>query len=639
MSADTKRILNEYWGFERFRPLQEEIIDSVLHRNDTLALLPTGGGKSICYQVPAFAMDGICLVISPLIALMKDQVENLRKKNITSFSLTSGMSRKEVISILKIAANSNCKFLYVSPERLETSIFNEFLPSLGIKLIAVDEAHCISQWGYDFRPSYLKIAKIREELPGVPVIALTASATREVQDDICEKLLFKNKQVFRQSFERPNLSYSCFQTNSKYNRIIEILKNVPGSALVYCKSRRRTKEISDLLKLEGIPSEHYHAGLNAIERNFKQTAWIENNIRVITCTNAFGMGIDKPDVRLVIHADPPESLENYYQEAGRAGRDGQKSYAVLLYDANDIPLLEKSVNIRFPSIQRIREIYQSLANYLHLGTGMGEGEYFDFELTDFARKFHYPPIEVIHVLQTLEQEGYVSYNEQVFSPSLIQFTASRNVLFDIETKNPAFDSVIKTMLRTYEGIFDMPVHISESFIAAQLKIEMDELKSRLVSLQKLRIIDYIPRKEKPQLYLNMERVRAESILVNNSNYKFRKERFVYRLSHMIDFIRNNKGCRSRIISEYFGDEKARDCDICDNCLRKKKSEMKRIEFDRIGELIGQALSGTRLTSEQLISRLHGIKKEKALEVIKFLQSENRIELDKYGSISLKSVDT
>ena len=382
-------ILKEYWGYDSFRPLQEDIIRSILENKDVLALLPTGGGKSICFQVPAMATEGLCLVVSPLIALMKDQVENLRHRNITAYAIYSGMSRKEVLNVLQVAGNSNCKFLYVSPERLETKLFLEWLPSLDISLIAVDEAHCISQWGYDFRPPYLRIATLRQELPGVPVLALTASATPEVQNDICEKLSFANYRVFRQSFERPNLSYSVFRVDSKINKVIEVLQKVPGTGIVYCRSRKRTKEISDLLNMHGISADFYHAGLGGELRSKKQEDWIRNKTRIMVCTNAFGMGIDKPDVRVVVHADVPDCLENYYQEAGRAGRDGKKAYAVLLYHTQELEELEKLPDTRFPTIQDIRSVYASLTNYLQIQAGTGEGEYYDFDIGDFLKKFQH----------------------------------------------------------------------------------------------------------------------------------------------------------------------------------------------------------------------------------------------------------
>ena len=453
------QILKEFWGYDNFRPLQEDIIKAVLDGKDTLALMPTGGGKSLCYQVPALAQDGLCLVISPLIALMKDQVENLRRKNITAFAIYSGMTRKEVINTFKVASESNCKFLYVSPERLETSLFKEYLPGLGINLIAVDEAHCISQWGYDFRPPYLRIAALREELPGIPILALTASATPDVQNDICEKLAFKNYQVFRQSFERPNLSYSTFKVDSKINKIIEIVRRVQGSSIIYCKSRKRTKEISELLQLQNISSDFYHAGLLQDVRNRKQEDWIHNKTRIIVCTNAFGMGIDKPDVRTVIHADVPDCLENYYQEAGRAGRDGKISYAVLLFDERDIHELEGMASLRFPALEDIRNIYQAVANYLQIPTGAGEGQYYDFDISDFLKKFKQVSHTTLYSLKALEQEGWLAFNEQVFLPSSVMFAVNKNSLYEFEKTNPGLEPCIKTLLRAYEGIFDQPTSI------------------------------------------------------------------------------------------------------------------------------------------------------------------------------------
>jgi ATP-dependent DNA helicase RecQ len=525
-------VLKQYWGYDSFRPLQEEIIISVLERNDTLALMPTGGGKSLCYQVPALVKKGLCLVISPLIALMKDQVENLRKKNITAYAIYSGMSRKEVINTLKIAANSNCKFLYVSPERLETSLFKEYLPAFDINLIAVDEAHCISQWGYDFRPPYLRIAALREEVSGVPILALTASATKEVQDDICDKLkppqtppkkrLMKISKIsdfvpdwniFKQSYERPNLSYSVFKIDSRLNKIIEILKNVPGSGIVYCKSRKRTKEISDLVNMHGISADYYHAGLNQEERNRKQEDWIRDKTRIIVCTNAFGMGIDKPDVRTVIHADIPDCLENYYQEAGRAGRDGKRSYAVLLYNEKDIADLEKSVPLRYPSMEEIRQVYQSVSNYLQIPSGSGEGQFFDFDISDFIKKFKLNSHLAFYSLKALEQDEWLSFNEQVFLPSTIQFTANKEYLYQFEKDHSQLEPLIKTLLRSYEGIFEYPAAISETLLAYLLKKEKDDIKKELMQLDNYSIVKYIPQKDKPQLFFSRNRVKAEALFL------------------------------------------------------------------------------------------------------------------------------
>ena len=454
MNSPIHDILKKYWGFDSFRPLQEEVINAVLSGKDTLALMPTGGGKSLCYQVPALAREGICLVISPLIALMKDQVDNIRKKGITAFAVYSGMSRKEVITTLKVAGNSNCKFLFVSPERLESSLFKEYLPGLAVNLIAVDEAHCISQWGYDFRPHYLRIGALREELPGAPILALTATATTDVQQDICDKLVFKNKAVFRQSFERRNLSYSVFQVDSRINKIIEVLTKVPGSAIVYCKSRKRAREISELLQLQHISADYYHAGLTREERDRKQTAWINNTTRVIVCTNAFGMGIDKPDVRSVIHADTPDCLENYYQEAGRAGRDGKISYAVLLFDEREIKELEGMSSLRYPSLPDIRNVYQAVANYLQIPSGDGEGRYYDFAISDFLKKFKLNSQAALYSLKALEQEGWLAFNEQVFLPSSVQFTTHKDHLYEFEKTHTELEPLIKALLRAYEGIFD-----------------------------------------------------------------------------------------------------------------------------------------------------------------------------------------
>ena len=644
------KILKDYWGYDSFRPLQEEIIHSVLDNKDTLALMPTGGGKSLCYQVPALAKDGMCLVISPLIALMKDQVENLRKKNITAFAIYSGMTRKDVINTLKVAANSNCRFLYVSPERLETSLFKEYLPGMDIKLVAVDEAHCISQWGYDFRPPYLRIAALREELPGVPVLALTASATPEVQKDICDKLASPltspltpphkwggghGWSIFRQSFERRNLSYSVFHVDSRINKLIEILKNVPGSGIVYCKSRKRTKEISELLQLHNISSDFYHAGLIQEERNSKQEAWIQDKTRVIVCTNAFGMGIDKPDVRVVVHIDLPDSLENYYQEAGRAGRDGKTAYAVLLYGKKDLDELETMADIRYPSLEDIRNVYQCIANYLQIPSGSGEGQSFDFDISDFIRKFKLKSHTTIYSLKTMEQEGWFAFNEQVFLPSTVKFTIHKDSLYAFEKSNPALEPAVKTLLRAYEGIFDFPVTISELVLVRLLKKDVSDIKKDLLQLHHYGIIEYHPQKDSPQLFLLQNRIKTEDLSINMDQYRRRKEKFVTRLKSMRGYVEEAVECRSKIIGSYFGDLEIPNCGICDNCLRQKKLPVNREEFEKIIHRIQTALKPQPLPSKQLLQQLSGIKKEKAWKVIEFLQAENKIELDKSGWVRLK----
>lgn len=651
---EIQKILKQYWGFNSFRPLQEDIINSVLEGKDTLALMPTGGGKSLCYQVPALVKDGLCLVISPLIALMKDQVENLRKKKITAYAIYSGMSRKEVINTLKVATESNCKFLYVSPERLETALFKEYLPGLFINLIAVDEAHCISQWGYDFRPPYLRIAALRKELPGIPVLALTASATPDVQKDICEKLRppqtppkeeltktpkgtdsFPGWRVFSQSFERANLSYSVFRVDSKINKIIEIIRKVPGSGIVYCKSRKRCKEISELLHLQNISSDYYHAGLIQEERNKKQEAWINNKVRVIVCTNAFGMGIDKPDVRFVIHADTPDCLENYYQEAGRAGRDGKTAYAVLLYDERDLTEIENMTSIRFPSLEQIREVYQAVANYLQIPAGAGEGQYYDFDIADFLKKFKLNSNIALYSLKALEQEDRLAFNEQVFRPSTVQFTATKDYLNQFENDNPILEPVIKALLRAYEGIFDHPAFISELLIAQLTKADAEKIKTQLKELDAAGIIEYIPRSDSPQLFFPVDRIKAEELTIDMSAYNRRKEKFQRRAKQMITYVTEEINCRSRIIGSYFGDQAIKACGICDNCLRQKALTLSKEEFESIHSSIINITGKQAVQIKNLLLELNGIKKEKAWKVIEFLQAENKIEMDTNGWIRIK----
>lgn len=633
--ASIHSILKQYWGYERFRPMQEDIIQSVLLGEDALALLPTGGGKSICFQVPALAQEGLCLVISPLIALMKDQVENLRRKGITAFAIYSGLSRREVITILKTATNSNCRFLYVSPERLETNLFKEYLPALPVNLIAVDEAHCISQWGYDFRPPYLRIAALREELRDVPVLALTASATPEVQKDICEKLAFKKQHIFRRSFERPNLSYSAFSVDSKINKITDILQKVPGCGIVYCKSRRRTKEISDQLNQNGIVADFYHAGLTQQQRNTKQEQWIRNEIRVIVCTNAFGMGIDKPDVRVVIHADVPDCLENYYQEAGRAGRDEKKSYAVLLHDEKELKKLKALPDTRFPSVENIRVVYQHLMNYLQVPSGSGAGNYYDFDLTDFVNKFRLDPQLVLHSLKALEQEELLSFDEQVFLPAKVQFITGKEYLYEFEKNYPPLEPLIKTLLRSYEGIFDQPTQIHEKTLAYLLKKDEKEIIVDLKKLNAAAIIEYVPQKDSPQLFLIADRVLTENLRINSVHYAKRKQQFSERVAAMSQFVKDPLTCRSQYIAGYFGDEGTKPCGICDNCLRKINKELSTEEFEKISTYLMNTLQDQSLTANELLQPFTGFKKEKAWKVLAFLQAEEKLQVDKRGKVSRK----
>jgi len=561
-------ILQQYWHHKAFRPLQEEIIASVLEGKDTLALLPTGGGKSLCFQVPGMARPGLCLVISPLIALMKDQTDHLRRRGITAFALNSGMSRKDVINTLQLAGSSNCKFLYVSPERLETDLFNEYLSSLPINLVAVDEAHCVSQWGYDFRPTYLRIAELRVQLPEVPILALTASATPEVMDDISEKLQLLQPARFSASFTRPNLSYSFFKVDSRIHKIAEILQKVPGSGIVYCKTRQATREISEQLGRMGILAGAYHAGLTREERSQRQDDWIKDRIQVIVSTNAFGMGIDKSAVRTVIHADPPDSVESYYQEAGRAGRDGSKAYAVLLAREQDPVQLEAMADKRYPTLEQIRPVYQDLMNYLQLPAGSGKGNYYDFDLPAFVSKFKTDSSTALNTIKALEQEGLLNFQQQVFLPSKVRFLTDKPALYDFEQDHPALEPVIDALLRTYEGIFDQPVAIREKQLAYITRKDSQQISDELMRLEAFHIIDYTPQKATPQLYFLHDRARAEDLYIDAVSYRLRKERYATRIRTMIRYLQLKGECRSRFLANYFGDKDARDCGICDNCIKR-----------------------------------------------------------------------
>ncbi len=627
------KVLKKYWGYDTFRPLQAEIIDSVLAGNDTLALLPTGGGKSVCFQVPSLLNDGLCLVISPLIALMKDQVLNLKKKGIPALSIYSGMSFIEVKKTLQNAAYGNFKFLYVSPERLQTELFLEFLPLIKVNLIAVDEAHCISQWGYDFRPAYLHIAELRDYFPDVPVLALSASATSVVQKDIREKLLFKKSQkFFQQSFERPNLSYSAFRLFSKENKLLKILKKVEGSGIVYCKTRRRTKEVAELLKQNGITADYYHAGLSTEERHKKQEEWINNKTRIISCTNAFGMGIDKPDVRTVIHYDVPDALENYYQEAGRAGRDGKKSYAVLLYSEAELELLKKQIDIKFPANEVIKNVYGDLCNFLQLPSNSGEGFSYDFDLNFFAKNFKLDAYTINSVLKILEQEELISYSEQFFQPSSVEFSVDKKHLNDFEKSHPQYQDVVKGLLRSYDGIFDFPSFINEAELSKFVGINKDLLTKTLFELQGLGIINYIPQKEKPQIYFLQNRVKTNELFINQKNILKRKEAHEKRLKAMISFCKSQDKCRSSMISFYFSGSVLEPCGICDNCLGNKNVIITTEEFNSISLQIKKITGQEPAKPKVIIEKLPEIKESKIWKVLKFLQEEELVSVDEEGFI-------
>lgn len=630
------QILQQHWGYPSFRPLQEDIIRAVLDGKDVLALLPTGGGKSLCFQVPALAGDGICLVISPLIALMKDQVQNLKRKGIPALSIYSGMSFLEVKKTLQNAIHGNYKFLYISPERLETKLFLEYLPAMSISLIAVDEAHCVSQWGYDFRPPYLRISNLREHLPGVPVLALTASATKQVQDDICDKLAFnKTHQRFQQSFERPNLSYSAFNVPSKQNKLLEILNNVKGTAIVYCKSRKHTKDIADLLRLRNINADFYHAGLSNEERSRKQESWINNSIRVIVCTNAFGMGIDKPDVRVVVHYDVPDCLENYYQEAGRAGRDGKRAYAVLLYNERELYDLQQQSAIRFPDKEVIRKLYTDIMNHLQVPAGSGEGVSYDFDLAVFSQAFKTDALTAMYGIKALEQEGIFVFSDSFFKPSTVVFTCAKEALNDLEVQQPLLDGMVKALLRSYEGVFDFPAPVNESSLAAFTKQTKDNVIRQLLQLHSFGIIAYQPQKDKPQLTLLQNRMYADSYIVNLENYLLRKSLFEERVKAMCSFAGNSMECRSKQIASYFNAPVEKSCGICDNCINQKEIKIDKAEFEEIASHIAQRVAGGSISLADLIGQFSTTKKEKYWKVLDYLQAEQKIILNKEGKLVMK----
>ena len=624
-------ILQQYWNHESFRPQQEEIIQSVLQGKDTIALLPTGGGKSVCYQVPSLMKDGLCLVVSPLIALMKDQVANLKKRDIPALALHSGQTFYEVKQTLQDAIHGNYKFLYVSPERLQSRIFNEHLSALNINLIAVDEAHCISQWGYDFRPSYLKIAELKNII-NAPLLALTASATPLVLDDIKDKLQLKDATVFRQSFQRKNLSYSVFKIDSKINKTIEVLNNVHGSSIVYCKSRKLCKEVTELLHLHNFNADFYHAGLAHDVRNKKQEAWLNNSTRIMVCTNAFGMGIDKADVRTVIHYDVPDCLESYYQEAGRAGRDEKKSYAVLLCNAEDENTLKSLPELRFPPIKEIKRIYQCLVDYLQVPVGIGEGNYYDFNLNEFIKNFGLDIFMVINTLKMLEQEGYISFNETVFLPSKVCFTAPKELLLDFENSHPKLEPLVKCLLRTYEGIYDNKISINEKLIGRLLRISIEDVKQQLQQLQSFSIIEYEQQKETPQIYFVTNRAPAQYLTINYERYRQRKNDFAKRIETMLNYLQNITTCRSRFIGNYFDDNEIKDCGICDNCLKKKSINISEEEFIIIKERILNVLSNDNALVQNILQSCKNIRKEKLWKVIDYLQAEKIIRIESDGRV-------
>lgn len=600
--------------------------------------MPTGGGKSITFQVPALAMEGICIVVTPLIALMKDQVDNLRRLGIKATAVYSGMTRQEIIAQLENCIFGDYKFLYVSPERLGTEIFKSKLQAMNVNLLVIDESHCISQWGYDFRPSYLTIADIRKELPGVPVLALTATATPEVVNDIQERLHFKEKNIFKKSFVRKNLSYIVRHTEDKLNSLVYILGKVPGTAIVYVRNRKRTKEVAVMLQQAGISADFFHAGLNREEKNLRQSRWKNDECRVIVSTNAFGMGIDKPDVRLVVHLDMPGSLEEYYQEAGRAGRDEQRAYAVALCSNIDCTKLKKRLADEFPDIEFISRIYDALGNYYQIAVGFGMDTVHDFSLVDFCTAYKFSHLQAHHALKILELAGYIEYTEEQENASRLVFTATRDELYRYLHQDRKTDEVIQCILRSYTGLFSDYVYINERLISTRTGLSQQEIYDVLVGLSKYRIVNYIPHKKTPLIIYTRTREEIKYLSIPRSAYEERKKRFESRIGRVIDYVNENRICRSRMLISYFGEEGTSDCGCCDVCLSKNDSGLNNHTFNAIRNALLEALAKGPQEAGKLTESL-SFPADKVITVIRFLADhDNRFSLED-GFVSLSKTNT
>jgi ATP-dependent DNA helicase RecQ len=622
-----RQILTKYWGFSTFRPLQEEIIRSVVEGKDTLGLMPTGGGKSITFQVPALAHEGICLVITPLIALMKDQVNKLNSLEIKAIAIHSGMSGEEIDIALENAIYGDYKFLYISPERISTRLFQVKLTKLTLNLVVIDEAHCISQWGYDFRPSYLKISALRDHISDkVPFLALTASATPPVIEDIMKKLAFRKKNVLKTSFDRKNISYLVRRVEDKGSYLLKTLHKAHGSGIVYVRSRKRCKEVAELLVADGISADFYHAGLTDVLRDKKQASWTVGETRVIVSTNAFGMGIDKPDVRFVIHWDIPDSIENYFQESGRVGRDNKPAFAVLLYSPADKSRLIDTSRKKFPPIEKIKDIYEALCNYLQVPLGSGKDNVFDFNMSDFVSKYRLPVIETYNSLMFLQREGYLEFTEEINNPSRVHFIVSRDDLYKFQVANESFDGFIKLLLRSYTGMFTEFVPINEDTLSKKSAASRDTIYQYLVKLSAFNIIRYIPGKKTALVILTEERLVRKALMISPDNYLNVKEKYEIRLSKMTEYADSENRCRSVTLLDYFGEESDR-CGICDVCRERNELDLSKYEFDLILEEIKTVLSENNPDAEELV-KLIEYPEDKVIKVIRWLIDHNKIEQDK-----------
>jgi len=618
-----RKILQRYWGHDTFRPLQEEIIQSVAEGKDTLALMPTGGGKSITFQVPVMAHEGICIVVTPLIALMKDQVANLVKRGIKAMAVYSGLTVREIDVALDNCIYGDYKFLYVSPERLGTELFRARVAKMPVNLIVVDEAHCISQWGYDFRPSYLQISRLRELLPGIPVLALTATATPDVVDDIQEKLHFGEKNVLKKSFERENLRYIVKNTEDKTKQMLKVIRGVGGQGIVYVRNRKKTVEIADFLAKNNVAAEAYHAGMKMELRNEKQKDWSKSKTDVIVATNAFGMGIDKPDVRFVIHMDLPDSIESYFQEAGRAGRDGKVAFAVLLYNDSDKISMDRRIQVNFPSIEYVKRVYHALGSYLRVPYGGGKENVYDFNLLDFASTYKFHPLTTYSSLKILQRAGYIELTDEVNNPSRIFFITGRDELYRFQVENASFDSFIKLLLRSYSGVFSGFVPIDEEFLARKASVSRDVVYQYLKTLSRQKIIQYIPAKKTPLIVFTTERMDEGSLFISTSDYTERKKRFEKRAYYMLQYAKDSYRCRSRTLLAYFGETGAKACGTCDVCNNRNDLNLSKYEVDVIEEKIRETVKHGKVLLDELVDLLD-YPPEKSLKVIRWLIDHERL---------------